>query len=80
MHCFRPFREFWCYKVTKEDYEQKLGENLTNLVKRMKSGGYRPNPTRKVYILKETKGKMRPLGCEIISFLLIIGLMRSGQK
>ena len=33
-----------------------------NLVKRMKNGSYRPNPTRRVYIPKETKGKMRPLG------------------
>lgn len=49
-------------KVTKEDYERNLEENLANLVKRMKSGSYRPNPTRRVYIPKETKGKMRPLG------------------
>ena len=31
-------------------------------MKRMKNGSYRSNPTRRVYILKETKGKMRPLG------------------
>ena len=49
-------------KVTKEDYERNLKENLANLVKRMKSGNYRPNPTRRVYIPKETKSKMRPLG------------------
>lgn len=49
-------------KVTKGDYEQNLEENLANLVKRMRSGSYRPNPTRRVYIPKETKGKMRPLG------------------
>ena len=49
-------------KVTKEKYEQNLEENLENLVKRMKTGSYRPNPTRRVYIPKETKGKMRPLG------------------
>lgn len=48
--------------VTKEEYERNLDENLTNLVKRMKSGSYRPNPTRRVYIPKETKDKMRPLG------------------
>lgn len=49
-------------KVTKGDYERNLEENLANLVKRMKSGSYRPNPTRRVYLPKETKGKMRPLG------------------
>ena len=49
-------------KVTKEEYEQNLEENLENLVKRMKNGSYRPNPTRRVYIPKETKGKIRPLG------------------
>lgn len=36
-------------KVTKEKYEQNLEENLENLVKRMKTGSYRPNPTRRVY-------------------------------
>ena len=49
-------------KVTKEEYGQNLEENLENLVKRMKNGSYRPNPTRRVYIPKETKGKTRPLG------------------
>ena len=49
-------------KVTKEEYEQNLEENLENLVKRMKNGSYRPKPTRRVYIPKEIKGKMRPLG------------------
>lgn len=49
-------------KVTKEEYEQNLEENLENLVKRMRNGSYRPNPTRRVYIPKETKGKLRPLG------------------
>ena len=48
--------------MTKEDYERNLEENLANLVKRMKNGSYHPNPTRRVYIPKETKGKMRPLG------------------
>lgn len=49
-------------KVTKEEYEQNLEENLADLVKRMKSGSYRPKPIRRVYIPKDTKGKMRPLG------------------
>ena len=49
-------------RVTKEEYGQNLEENLENLVKRMKRGSYSPNPTRRVYIPKEAKGKMRPLG------------------
>ena len=49
-------------KVTKEEYELNLEKNLENLVKRMKNGSYRPKPIRRVYIPKEAKGKMRPLG------------------
>lgn len=45
-------------KVTKEDYEQNLEENLAKLVKQMQSGNYRPNATRRVHIPKETKGRM----------------------
>ena len=49
-------------KATKDEYEQNLEGNLENLVKRMKNGSYWPKPSRRVYIPKETKGKMRPLG------------------
>lgn len=55
-------KEYGIDEVTKEDYEQNLEENLADLVKRMKNGSYRPNPIRRVYIPKDTKGKMRPLG------------------
>ena len=48
-------------QVTKEDYEQNLEENLENLVKRMKSGSYKPKPMRRVYIPKDG-GSKRPLG------------------
>ena len=49
-------------KVCKMEYKQNLERNLENLVKRLKSERYRPSPTRRVYIPKEAKGKMRPLG------------------
>lgn len=48
-------------QVTKEDYERNLEENLENLVKRMKSGSYKPKPMRRVYIPKDG-GSKRPLG------------------
>ena len=48
--------------MTKENYELDLEENLANLVKRMKSGSNRPNPTRRVYTPKETKGQDETTG------------------
>lgn len=50
------------YNIAKANRTDRKVQNLANLVKRMKSGSYRPNPTRRVYIPKETKGKMKPLG------------------
>ena len=50
------------YNIAKANRTDRKVQNLANLVKRMKNGSYRPNPTRRVYIPKETKGKMRPLG------------------
>lgn len=49
-------------KMTKEEYEVNLDDNLKKLVARMKNGTYRPNPTRRVYIPKDGSRKMRPLG------------------
>ena len=48
-------------KVTKQDYDNNLEENIFDLVKRMKSFTYRPKATRRVYIPKDNGGK-RPLG------------------
>ena len=48
-------------KVTKREYEKNLKENITKLVKDMKSFSYRPKATRRVYIPKDN-GDKRPLG------------------
>lgn len=49
--------------VTKEEYGQKLDDNLNDLLNRMKTLGYRPAPVRQVLIPKdEGTGGMRPLG------------------
>ena len=49
-------------EVTKDEYELNLDKNLKSLVAKMKSGTYKPHPSRRVYIPKDSKGKMRPLG------------------
>ena len=49
--------------VTKEAYGEKLGQNLLDLIDRMKRMAYRPGPVRQVLIPKEGKpGAKRPLG------------------
>lgn len=47
-------------KVTKQEYSAKLDENLNNLVDKLKTMSYRPNPARKVNIPK-ANGKLRGL-------------------
>lgn len=49
-------------KVSKDEYGENLEENLKNLVEKMKSGGYKPKPSRRVYIPKDGSHKKRPLG------------------
>ena len=46
--------------VTKEEYSQKLEENLIDLIDRMKRKAYHPKPARRVEIPKDN-GKSRPL-------------------
>lgn len=47
--------------VTLEEYERNLDENISDLIRRMKTFSYRPQPVKRVYIPK-ADGKQRPLG------------------
>ena len=47
--------------VTKEEYDDKLQENIDNLLERMKRQAYKLQPVKRVYIPKGD-GKKRPLG------------------
>jgi group II intron reverse transcriptase/maturase len=50
-------------KVSKDEYGEKLNENLEVLLEKMKKMAYRPGPVREVLIPKEGKaGSFRPLG------------------
>lgn len=45
-----------------EDYGKNLDENVKQLVERMKSHEYQPQPVKRVYIPKAGKQELRPLG------------------
>lgn len=56
--------------VTKEKYGQRLEENLTNLLQRLRRGQYQPKPSRIVEIPKED-GSKRPLAISCFEDKLI---------
>lgn len=49
-------------KVTKTAYGKNLEANIEDLLARMKTFSYRPQPVRRIYIEKEGKNEKRPLG------------------
>ena len=62
--------------ITKEDYELQLGDNIADLMKRMKTFSYRPQAVRRTYIPKAGSDKMRPLGIPSYEDKLVQGVMR----
>jgi len=49
-------------QVTKEEYSERLEENIDDLLSRMKRQAYKPQPVKRTYITKEGSHKKRPLG------------------
>jgi len=57
---------------TVKTYERKLEENLQGLLQRVRNGGYRSSPVRRVYIPK-TDGGQRPLGVTTLEDKIVQG-------
>ena len=62
-------------KVTKTIYDKDLDENIDNLLARMKTFSYRPQPVRRTYIEKEGKDEVRPLGIPAYEDRLVQGVI-----
>jgi group II intron reverse transcriptase/maturase len=58
-------------QVTKEQYEERLMENLDDLIGRLHRMAYRPQPVLRVYIPKPGSGKKRPLGIPALEDKLV---------
>jgi group II intron reverse transcriptase/maturase len=56
--------------VTVTEYEADLEANIRNLLKRLKTRRYRPQPARRVYIPK-ANGQLRPLGIPAVEDKLV---------
>jgi RNA-directed DNA polymerase len=73
LECWRYIRKDAAYGVDKmsaEEYERDLEENIRDLVERLKRGSYRAKLVRRKYIPKG-EGKMRPLGIPAIEDKLL---------
>ena len=62
-------------RVIKTTYERGLDENIDNLLARMKTFSYRPQPVRRTYIEKEGKSEIRPLGIPAYEDRLVQGVI-----
>jgi len=61
--------------VSKTVYEKDLDANLEDLISRMKTFSYRPQPVRRVFIEKEGKKELRPLGIPAYEDKLVQSVM-----
>ena len=62
-------------KVTKEEYDRNLSENLDNLINKMTRFSYKPQPVRRTYIPKPGSDNKRPLGIPSYEDKLVQGAM-----
>lgn len=61
--------------VTKEQYGERLAENLKELTAKMKKQAYKPQPVKRVYIPKDGSNKMRPLGIPALEDKIVQGVI-----